>query len=148
MSPECPEEFPYCIWHPDTASEATYRELAKRYPHMKYLVGRACAVAGCTYLFHELDLLPECHIAEEARKSGHMAIFDTIMKAGTKYNAMDDYTKEISTPVPGNLNGDTAVRSYLDTLDSNLTRDGCRPATKASTGRWTMIIATPVKTGG
>lgn len=25
-------EFPYCIWHPDIAIEATYRELARRYP--------------------------------------------------------------------------------------------------------------------
>ncbi|KAJ5359960.1 hypothetical protein N7517_009151 [Penicillium concentricum] len=43
-----------------------------------------------------------------------MAIFDAIMKPGTKYNAMNDYTREIFTPVPGNLNGDTAIRSYLD----------------------------------
>lgn len=27
-----PHEFPHCIWHPDIASEATYRELAQRYP--------------------------------------------------------------------------------------------------------------------
>ncbi|KAJ5437024.1 hypothetical protein N7445_007909 [Penicillium cf. griseofulvum] len=114
MNPEYPEEFPYCIWHPNIASVATYRELAKRYPHMKYLVGRACAVAGYTELFHELDLLPECHIAEEARESGHMAIYDAIMKTSVKYNAMNDYTREILTPVPGNLNGDTAIRSYLN----------------------------------
>ncbi|CAG8885870.1 unnamed protein product [Penicillium egyptiacum] len=114
MNPEWPEEFPYCIWHPETASEAAYRKLAKCYPHMKYLVGRACAVAGYTDLFHELDLLPECHIAEEARESGHMAIYDAIMKATVKYNAMNHHTREIFTPVPGNLNGDMAIRSYFD----------------------------------
>lgn len=27
-----PEEFPYCIWYPDTATENTYRELSLRYP--------------------------------------------------------------------------------------------------------------------
>ena len=43
---ESPDEVPYCIWHPVTASEETYRELARRYPHMAYQVGRACAVAG------------------------------------------------------------------------------------------------------
>lgn len=26
-----PGEFPYCIWHPHLAAEATYRELAHRY---------------------------------------------------------------------------------------------------------------------
>lgn len=108
------EEFPYCIWHPQTASEDTYRELARRYPCMKYLVGRACAVAGYVDLFHELDLLPECHIAEEARENRHIAIYDAIMRAEVKYNAMDDYTREIFDPTPGNLNGDTIIRSYLD----------------------------------
>jgi hypothetical protein len=29
-------EFPYCIWHPNVASESIYRELARRYPQMRY----------------------------------------------------------------------------------------------------------------
>ncbi|OBT42109.1 hypothetical protein VE00_06516 [Pseudogymnoascus sp. WSF 3629] len=33
-----PHEFPYCIWHPDIASETAYRELAQRYPQMRYHV--------------------------------------------------------------------------------------------------------------
>lgn len=37
--------FPYCIWHPDVASEETYRKLAQRYAELKYHVGRACTVA-------------------------------------------------------------------------------------------------------
>jgi hypothetical protein len=43
-----------------------------------------------------------------------MAIYDAIMKAEVKYNAMDDYTREIFDPTPGNLNGNTIIRSYLD----------------------------------
>jgi hypothetical protein len=39
-------EFPYCIWHPQVATEATYRELVCRYSNLTYQVGRACAVAG------------------------------------------------------------------------------------------------------
>lgn len=30
------ERQPYCIWHPDFASETTCRELARRYPSMRY----------------------------------------------------------------------------------------------------------------
>lgn len=109
-------EVPYCIWHPDTASEATYRELVRRYPSMAYQVGRACAVAGYTDLYRELDILPEVHIAEEARESGSVAIFDDIMAQPRKYNVMDDYTCSINPddPQPGCLNGDTAVISLLD----------------------------------
>lgn len=110
-----PDEFPYCIWHPETASEATYRALAVRYPEMKYQIGRACAVAGYVGLFSELDLLPECHIAEEARENQQWEIYNAIMKADVRYNAMDDYTRTVfNQPSKGYLNGDTAVQSYLD----------------------------------
>ncbi|GIJ81665.1 hypothetical protein Asppvi_000164 [Aspergillus pseudoviridinutans] len=110
-----PDEFPYCIWYPETAKEETYRALARRYPQMKYLIGRACAVAGYVNLFRELDLLPEAHIAEEARESKQWEIYEAIMAADLRYNAMDDYTRAVfSKPVPGCLNADTAVRSYLD----------------------------------
>ena len=54
-----PREIPYCIWYPETASEATYRALVAQYPSLKYHVGRACAVAGNTDLYRELDLLPK-----------------------------------------------------------------------------------------
>ncbi|GFF43099.1 hypothetical protein IFM46972_07090 [Aspergillus udagawae] len=110
-----PDEFPYCIWYPETAKEETYRVLASRYPQMKYLVGRACAVAGYVNLFKELDLLPEAHIAEEARENQQWEIYEAIMAADLRYNAMDDYTRTVFLkPVPGYLNADTAVRSYLD----------------------------------
>ncbi len=112
-----PEEFQYCIWHPDTAApKATYGELARRYPQMKYHVGRACAVAGYVDLYRELDLLPEVHIAEEERGNGAVAIFDAIMAASIKYAIMDDYgrTVRVEEPIPARLNGGTAVRSYLD----------------------------------
>ncbi len=111
-----PDEFPYCIWHPDTAPEATYRELVRRYPQMKYHVGRACAVAGYVDLYRELDLLSEVHIAEEARENGAVAIFDGIMTADVKYAIMDDYGRSVHVdqPTKAYLNGDTAVRSYLD----------------------------------
>lgn len=62
-------DFPYCFWHPQVPSEATLRQLLCRYPSTKvrYQVGRACAVAGHTDLYRELDLLPDVAIAEEAR---------------------------------------------------------------------------------
>lgn len=62
------EETPYRIWHPEVASESTYRCLVQRYPHMACQVARACAVAGYTDLYLELDIviLPDAHIAEEA----------------------------------------------------------------------------------
>ena len=31
-----PEEVPYCIWYPKVASEDTYRQLAEKYPQMRY----------------------------------------------------------------------------------------------------------------
>ncbi|OLN86885.1 hypothetical protein CCHL11_04650 [Colletotrichum chlorophyti] len=112
---------PYCIWYPDIASEDTYRQLARRYPDMRYLVGRACAVAGYATLYHELDLLPEVSIAEEARdnsaKDGSRAIFDAVMKQPACYAIVDDYTRScnIDKPLcPAFMNGDTAVRSSLD----------------------------------
>lgn len=75
MSNEVPDRAtnnvkPYCIWYPDLASEDTYRRLAKRCPDMIYAVGRACAVAGYDKLYHDLDILPEVSIAEEARDNG------------------------------------------------------------------------------
>lgn len=104
-----------CIWYPETAAEETYRALAARYPQMKYLVGGACAVAGYVNLFHELDLLPESHIVEEARDNQQWEIYEAIMKPELRYNAMDDCTRTVfDKPVRGGLNGDTAVRSYLE----------------------------------
>ncbi|KAJ5951365.1 uncharacterized protein N7479_009778 [Penicillium vulpinum] len=35
------------------------------------------------------------------------------MKVGVKYNAMNNYTREIFTPIPGNFNGDTDIRLYI-----------------------------------
>ncbi|KAJ4398157.1 hypothetical protein N0V85_006354 [Neurospora sp. IMI 360204] len=113
---------PYCFWHPDTASEETYRRLATRYPDMAYSVGRACAVAGYDGLYHELDILPEVSIAEEARessaaKAGSKAIFDHIMKQPVCYAVLDDYTRSVhhqNPRSPAFMNGDTAVRSTLD----------------------------------
>ncbi|KAH8429506.1 uncharacterized protein LDX57_007168 [Aspergillus melleus] len=112
---ENPEDFPYCIWYPEQATEDTYRRLASRYPGMKYQVGRACAVAGYYNLFKDLGLLPESHIAEEARDNQQWPIYEDIMRASIRYNAMDDYSRTVySQPIVGHLNGDTAVRSYLD----------------------------------
>lgn len=115
------DETPYCIWYPDVSSQETYRKLAKRYPQMRYQVGRACAVAGYVDLYRELGLLPEVSIAEEARdnaKNGRsMEIFDEIMSAPQMYSVMDDYTRTINTVDPRRgacLNADTAVRSSLD----------------------------------
>ncbi|EME81303.1 uncharacterized protein MYCFIDRAFT_81375 [Pseudocercospora fijiensis CIRAD86] len=112
------EETPYCIWHPEVASESTYRQLVTAYPQMSYQVGRACAVAGYSDLYKELDIVPEVHIAEEARECGNLAIFDRIMAQPTRYEVMNDYTRTINAssanlPV-AHLNGDTAVESSLN----------------------------------
>ncbi|KAM7198698.1 hypothetical protein V8F20_006013 [Naviculisporaceae sp. PSN 640] len=140
------EQTPYCIWYPTVASESTYRELADRYPHMKYQVARACAVAGYTDLYRELEVLPEVHIAEEARDNGHMTIFNDIVSAPVRYAIMNDYTRtnNLDNPRAGAfLNGDTAVRSSLD-MKRKMEMpyleypfcDGCHP--------WTVKVNGPV----
>ncbi|KAH8904876.1 hypothetical protein BR93DRAFT_862404, partial [Coniochaeta sp. PMI_546] len=120
MSNDIPEmhgddEIPYCIWHPSVARESTYRELVLRNPAMKYHVARACAVAGYTDLYRELDVLPEVHVAEEARDNERDDIFNIIMASPIRYSAMDDYTRSVNleNPAVSVLNGDTAVRSLL-----------------------------------
>lgn len=106
---------PYCIWHPSVPSKETLRGLAARYPGMKYQIGRACAVAGEDYadLYRELQILPDVHIAEEARECGNKAIYDEIMAQPTRYDIMNDYERTIhsTTGLQGGsyLNGDTAV---------------------------------------
>lgn len=113
-------QVPYCIWYPEVAREDTYRSLVERYPFMKYQVGRACAVAGYTSLYRELDLLPDVGIAEEAqdnKSNGRSGlIFDDIMSKTTLYSVMNDYTRSINLDQPKRdayLNADTAVRSSL-----------------------------------
>ncbi|CAK7223410.1 hypothetical protein SBRCBS47491_005199 [Sporothrix bragantina] len=119
-------DIPYCIWYPDTASEDTYREIACRYPQMRYHVGRACAVAGYNNLYRELDLLPDISIAEEARdsvirnassSSSSQLILDHILSQPVRYNIMNDYTRHVKLDSPSvarfGLNGDTAVVSAL-----------------------------------
>ncbi len=111
-----PDEYPYCIWHPQTADESTYRSLAIRYPNMKYQVARACAVGGYMKLYQELDILPDVHVAEEARDSGQTDIFDLIINSPVLYSVMNDYERTINecdAPSHSQLNGDTAVRSWL-----------------------------------
>ncbi len=110
---------PYCIWHPDFATEETYRRLVGVYPSMRYHVGRACAAAGFAGLYSELDLLPDVSIAEEARESGTeggQAIFDKIMAAPMRYAVMDDFHLSVDAEdprAPAFLNGDTTVRWLL-----------------------------------
>ncbi|KAF5682677.1 hypothetical protein FGLOB1_14870, partial [Fusarium globosum] len=60
--------------------------------------GRACAAAGYHALYHELDLLPEVSIAEEARESetdGGKLIYDEIMSFKYRYAIMDDCKRTI-----------------------------------------------------
>lgn len=107
---------PYCIWHPEVASEETYRQLALQYPGMVYQVGRACAVAGYTTLYQSLDILPDVHIAEEAHESGSHLIYQDIMSKSTRYSIMNDYDRSIDTKrlAAAHLNGDTAARYTLN----------------------------------
>lgn len=115
------DDKPYCIWYPDVASEETYRDLLMRYPEMRYTVGRACAVAGYAKLYHELDILPEVSIAEEARDNseseGSKAILDTIMRQPVCFAVLNDYNRTFNIDNPSSpawMNGDTAVRSSLN----------------------------------
>lgn len=110
-----PQNNPYCIWHPQIASQETYRVLAVKYPFMVYQVARACAVAGYTELYLELDILPDTHIAEEARESGHMDIYNNIMAKPARFSILNDYSRTIdANPTePANLNGDTQVARHL-----------------------------------
>ncbi|KAH0439673.1 hypothetical protein CcaCcLH18_02783 [Colletotrichum camelliae] len=119
---------PYCIWY-YLGSEETYRRLARRFPEMRYHVGRACAAAGYAKLYFELDLLPDISIAEEARDArdagapdvdvaGADAIFRAIVEQPVRYAVMDDYTCTANLENPEKrirvgLNGDTALRSGL-----------------------------------
>ncbi|KAH6605498.1 hypothetical protein Trco_004651 [Trichoderma cornu-damae] len=112
-------ERPYCIWYPETASEETYRQLARRYPDMAYHAVRACAVAGYTSLYQELvaehKLVPEVAVAEEARACGSKQIYEAIVGSPMKYAAMDDYTRSVlAKPRLSGLNGDVAVRPMLE----------------------------------
>ncbi|KAF9884542.1 hypothetical protein FE257_001487 [Aspergillus nanangensis] len=66
------------LWKPGTLvndanipHEKTLSNLVEEYPEKKllrYAVGRACAAGGYTTLYHELELLPDVAIAEEARQ--------------------------------------------------------------------------------
>lgn len=116
--PSMPEvrDRPYCIWHPEVASQDTYRKLWQQYPDMSYQVARACAIANYVELYLEMDLLSDVSVAEEARASGSLEIFEAIMKNPVRYRIMNDYTKEITLqyPEPACLNNDTALVTSLD----------------------------------
>lgn len=100
---DSPDEMPYCVWYPGLATEDTYRALARRYPTLRYQVGRACAVGGYLALYLELDLLPDVSIAEEARESGNdgsTAILKHIMSQPSRYAVMDDYERTVNLTSP------------------------------------------------
>ncbi|KAF3045408.1 hypothetical protein E8E11_008187 [Didymella keratinophila] len=111
-----PGDFPYCIWHPKTPSQDTCRALLQRYPQMNYQIGRVCAVAGYTDLYHSLGLPPEIHIAEEARDNSNLDIYNAITSQPVKYAVFNDYLRTYtpSSPKPSLINGDTCVRSMLE----------------------------------
>jgi hypothetical protein len=118
---EAAEDFPYCFWYPDIPTEQTLRALLARYHGndlLRYQIGRACAAGGFTALFHELDLLPDVAIAEEARDNlaSGRAIFDSIVNIPIRYACMDDYNRCLKSPPSSgvHLRGDTCVRSMLD----------------------------------
>ncbi|KAJ5120600.1 uncharacterized protein N7515_009988 [Penicillium bovifimosum] len=115
-------EIPYCIWYPEPPSQETLRNLVKRYPNMIYHAARSCAVAGYFDLYLELQVLPEVHVAAEARDAslarknkGSEAIYEQIMSNHVKFEIMNDYDRSVNlqNPRPAHLNGDTAVFSDL-----------------------------------
>jgi hypothetical protein len=110
------DELPYCIWHPSAPSQDTCRALLQRYPQIIYQIGRVCAVAGYTDLYHSLFLLPEAHIAEEARDNNNPDIFNAITSQPVKFTVFNDYTRTYTpcSPHPSLINGGTCVRSMLE----------------------------------
>jgi hypothetical protein len=48
-------EIPYCIWHPQVATAATYTDLARRRPSMKLQAAQACIVADYQTAYQDLD---------------------------------------------------------------------------------------------
>ncbi|KAL9565392.1 hypothetical protein ACKAV7_010481 [Fusarium commune] len=89
------EEQPYCIWHPDMATEDTYRSLASKFPDMRYQVGRACAAAGITRWSND-DLLP-C-IEEDM----HLSLED--QELGERHGTLtDEEAKLLYSPLPRDL---------------------------------------------
>lgn len=118
FSPDSPELVPYCIWFPDVPSEGTCRQVARKYPFLRYHVGRVCAVAGYTDVFRELDLLPDTTIAHEALESGEksMDIYRLIVPQSVRYAVMDDHTLSVrlDNPQAGSyMNGEACVASTL-----------------------------------
>jgi hypothetical protein len=59
-------------------------------------------------------LLPEVHIAEEARDNGCTVIFEEIIGSPVMYSVMNDYSRQIENPRVAKVNGDTAVQSSLE----------------------------------
>jgi hypothetical protein len=115
-------EIPYCIWYPAPPSQETLRNLVKRYPNVIYHAARSCAVAGYFDLYSEFQVLPEVHVAAEARDAslarknkGSEAIYEQIMSNHLKFEIMNDYDRSVNleNPRPAYLNGDTAVFSDL-----------------------------------
>lgn len=115
-------EEPYCIWYPEPPPQEALRQLVKRYPNMIYHAARACAVAGYYDLYLELQVLPEVHVAAEARDAylarknkGSEAIYELIISNYLKFEIMNDYNRSVNleNPRPAHLNGDTAVFSDL-----------------------------------
>jgi hypothetical protein len=91
--------------------------LSGDYLNLAYQVGRACAVAGYSDLYRELDILSEVHIAEEAREAGSLGICEDIMSKPMRYAVVNDYSRTISA-IPGLracLYEDTAIYESLDT---------------------------------
>ena len=67
-------------------------------------------------LYQELELLPDVHIAEEARECGNLAIYNAIRSQAVRYSIMDDYmlSVDVDNRQPAHLNADTAVKWMLD----------------------------------
>lgn len=87
----------YCIWYLDLATPETYREVARRYPSIRYKIGRAYATAEYIGLYKELDPLPDVSIAEEAREIDKDAqIYRIIISEPQRYTIIDDLTRSVN----------------------------------------------------
>lgn len=113
------DDFPYCVWYPETASEETYRKLVHRYPQMASQAGRACAVAGYIDLYKELDILPDVHIAEEAREfgAGWGTVREEVKDYGIIENVVDYGAGHGSSEVAGRVSNDKRRRGCMAIYD-------------------------------
>lgn len=94
----------YCIWYPEIASEKTYEELYTKYPKFKYIIGRACIIAGYTNLYKKLDLLPDATIYYEIINSDKKDFVHLMENRDNFYAILNDSFRSYEDSSPEIIN--------------------------------------------